>query len=181
MSSDRMTAQPASAADWLVTPVRQSARVLTQADRHEIALDNGLARRVFRLAPNFATVGLDNLSTQMALLRGVKPEAILELDGHRYEVGGLKGQPDYAYLNPKWLDQMTSDPQAFQYVRYTEGTPQPRFAWKRKRYAGDLPWRVSDDGLRRLLRLVCGQCRRSLYSTGFSPRARSDRGAHLLV
>src|SRR5689334_11394235 len=90
---------PVTAKDWLVTPIRQPARIVAQAETREIALENGLARRVFRIAPNFATVGLENLSTQTALLRGVKPEAILELDGHRYEIGGLKGQPDYAYLN----------------------------------------------------------------------------------
>jgi len=133
-------AAPVTAKDWLVTPIRQPARIVAQAEKREIALENGLARRVFRIAPNFATVGLENLSTQTALLRGVKPEAILELDGQRYEIGGLKGQPDYAYLNPRWLGQMTSDPQAFQFVRYTKGAPQPRFAWKRKRPSDDLPW-----------------------------------------
>ena len=46
--------------------------------------------------------------TGQALLRGVKPEATVTINGIRYEVGGLVGQPDYAYLLPEWLDQMRS-------------------------------------------------------------------------
>ena len=33
-----------------------------------------------------------------------KPEAMIDLDGRQFEVGGLKGQPDYGYLDPRWLD-----------------------------------------------------------------------------
>jgi hypothetical protein len=40
-----------------------------------VALTNGLVERRFRLSPNAATVGFENLMTGESLLRGVKPEA----------------------------------------------------------------------------------------------------------
>ena len=73
--------------DWLLDATPFKARVISSADGQEVELNNGLIRRVIRLHPNAATVALDNLSTGEALLRGVKPEAIVEIDGRRYEVG----------------------------------------------------------------------------------------------
>ena len=43
------------------------------------------------------------------MLRGVKPEASLTIDGGDGPVGGLTGQPDYAYLQTAWLDRMKAD------------------------------------------------------------------------
>jgi hypothetical protein len=71
-------------------------------------MTNGLVRRTWRVAPNAATVGFDNLMTGAAVIRGVKPEAILELDGAKYSVGGLSGQPQYAYLRPEWIDALNN-------------------------------------------------------------------------
>ena len=108
---------------------------------NEIAIANGLVRRTFRLAPNGATVGLDNLMTGQAILRGVKPEAIVTIDDVRYEVGGLTGQPNYAYLLSEWLEQMKAAPDAFRFVRFELGKPAERFAWKRVRHhAPDATW-----------------------------------------
>jgi len=126
--------------DWLVVPIDRKAAVYRGAHPREIVMTNGLVRRTWRLAPNAATVGFDNLVTGEALLRGVKPEARLRLDGKDYDVGGLKGQPDYAYLRPQWLDAMTADPAAFQLARFEIGKTRERFSWKRVRYADDLPW-----------------------------------------
>ena len=128
-------------ADWLVATVSAKAVVRPMPDRHEVVLENGLIRRTFRIAPNAATVGYDNLMTGEAVLRGVKPEAQLQFDGLRYDVGGLHGQPDYAYLLPQWLDAMTADPAGFQFVGMETGRTQARFAWKRPaRVASTLPW-----------------------------------------
>src|SRR6202035_5498686 len=113
-------------ADWLVTPVRKPAELRQDTPRREIALTNGLITRTFRTAPNFATIGFTNLITGASVLRGVKPEAMVELDGTRYEIGGLKGQPDYAYLDPDWVPQLTSNPAAFQFTGYRLGKPEPR-------------------------------------------------------
>jgi hypothetical protein len=103
-------------------------------------MSNGLIRRVWRLAPGAASVAFDNLANGAALLRGVKPEAAITLDGHPYNIGGLLGQPDYAYLRPSWLDTMTADPAAFRFAGFDTGATQARFEWKRVRRADNLPW-----------------------------------------
>lgn len=127
--------------DWLVDPLPFRARVSVSADGRELELNNGLIRRVIRLEPNAATVALDNLVTGESLLRGVKPEALVELDGKRFEVGGLKGQPNYAFLRPEWIAGLRADPAAFRLVGYEIGKPLERFAWKRVRHhAPDAQW-----------------------------------------
>ncbi|MEY2789581.1 MAG: hypothetical protein RLZZ34_2724, partial [Verrucomicrobiota bacterium] len=82
--------------DWLIDPSPYRAQVQVGRDRPEVILDNGLLRRVIRIAPNAATVALEHRVTGESLIRGVKPEALVEIDGRRLEVGGLQGQPNYA-------------------------------------------------------------------------------------
>ncbi len=127
-------------ADWLIAPTQQKTAVYRGADPREIVMTNGLVRRTWRIAPNAATVALDNLITGETLLRGVKPEAKLQLNGKDYDVGGLVGQPNYAYLRPEWLNSMTAAADAFQWTGFEIGPTRERFAWKRVRYAADLPW-----------------------------------------
>ena len=122
------------ATDWLLDETPFKAGVFRGAGPNELVLANGLIARTFRLAPNAATVGLDNLVTGEAILRGVKPEAIVEIDGQRYEVGGLKGQPNYAFLRPEWLDELRANPAAFRFVGFEVGKPTERLAWKRVRH-----------------------------------------------
>ena len=108
-------------ADWLVTPLGDKAGVYRGRDARELVLNNGLISRTWRLSPNAATVAFDNLMTEQSLLRGVKPEALLQVDGAQVVVGGLSGQPNYAYLKPEWLDAMRSDPAAFQFTGFAMG------------------------------------------------------------
>jgi len=119
--------------DWLIDASPYKAGVYRTGEPDEIVLENGLIRRTFRLAPNGATVGLDNLMTGQTIIRGVKPEAIVTIDGVRHEVGGLTGQPNYAYLLPEWLGQMKAAPNAFRFVGFALGKPAVRFAWKQLR------------------------------------------------
>lgn len=131
------------ARDWLVDPAPYRARVTTNeaAGAPELELSNGLVRRVIRLGPNAATVALDHLGTGEGLLRGVKPEAVVVIDGRRMEVGGLKGQPNYAFLRRDWLPSLKADPSAFRYVGHAVGVPDERLAWKRVRHhAPDVQW-----------------------------------------
>jgi hypothetical protein len=132
-------AQPV-AVDWLVTPVKRRAGAYRGTSDREIVLDNGLIRRTFRLAPNGATVGFDNLMTGASVIRGVKPEADVSLDGQEFNVGGLTGQPEYGYLLPEWIDGLKSYPASFRCVGFGVGKTQARFSWKRKRHGADLPW-----------------------------------------
>ena len=119
-----------SASDWLVVPRDKSVQIKSWPDKNEIILTNGLISRTFRINPNFATIDYTNLMTGASVIRGVKPEAIIKLDGQRIEIGGLKGQPDYAYLDPSWLEQMTSNPEAFQFTGYSTGEPKARYHWE---------------------------------------------------
>lgn len=126
--------------DWLVASADKPVELKQYPDKNEIVLTNDLISRTFRISPNFATVDFRNLITDATVIRGVKPESIIELDGQRFEVGGLKGQPDYAYLDQIWLKQMNSDPEAFQFIGYEVGKPKARYHWQPKRHASDLPW-----------------------------------------
>ena len=96
--------------DWLLDAAPFKAGVFRSGNPHELVLENGLVRRTFRLAPNAATVGLDHQVTGHAVLRAVRPEAEVTLDGTRHPVGGLSGQPNHAFLLPAWLDGLTADP-----------------------------------------------------------------------
>ena len=127
-------------ADWLVEPPRERAAVHRSGDGREVTLANGLIRRVWRLEPAAATVAFDDLMTGASLLRGVKAEAELEIDGQRYPVGGLLGQEEWAYLRREWLDRMKPDPAAFRFTGITTGATEPRFAWKRTANSNHQPW-----------------------------------------
>ena len=127
-------------ADWLVQTPKERSTVQRSADGREVTMANGLIRRVWRLTPDGATVAFDDLMTGASLLRGVKPEAELELDGKSYEVGGLTGQEEWAYLRPEWLDAMKANPTAFHFTRMESGATKERFPWKRAFYSGNQPW-----------------------------------------
>ena len=117
--------------DWLVQPFRQPA--LVQEKDSQLILDNGLIRRTFATTPNFATVDYTNQITGNTLLRAIKSEAVLAINGNEYEVGGLKGQPDYAYLDSDWIADLTSDENAFQFREYRVGKPEIRYPWVHRR------------------------------------------------
>lgn len=121
--------------DWLVDPSSYKATAEVSADGKSIRLANGLIERRFVLAPNVATIGFTNLITGESILRGVKPEATVSIDGKKYSVGGLVGQPNYAFLDPSWISKLSNDPLAFQFKSY-EIRPQlqERFPWKRTRH-----------------------------------------------
>ena len=126
--------------DWLVREIDRKTALLHGPHEAEITLSNGLLRRVWRVSPNAATVAFDDLRTGASLLRAVKPEATVTIDGIDLSVGGLVGQPDHAYLRREWIDDMRADPLALQLASvHTEPNPAP-FAWKRARHAEDRPW-----------------------------------------
>jgi hypothetical protein len=134
--------QAGEPADWLLDGSSFKATVQTNAGRREITLDNGLVRRVFRLTPNAATVAFENLMTGESFLRAVRPEAVIELNGTDYEVGGLTGQPVQNFLKPAWIERLKSNSSAFQFSGYEVGKTKARFPWKKRNewMARDLPW-----------------------------------------
>ncbi|MDP9078233.1 MAG: alpha-galactosidase [Bacteroidota bacterium] len=121
---------PGIAQDWLVNPVAIKAGVFKTADGRDIVLYNGLLKRVFRIAPNTACTDYTNLSTGRQLLRAIREEARLIINGKSYNVGGLKGQKEKAYLLPEWVDSFTADPEDFAYVSYEVKPITPQLAYK---------------------------------------------------
>mgnify|MGYP003340284636 CR=1 FL=1 len=131
----------AAPVDWLVDPSPFKARAEATNDGRQIVLQNGLVRRVVQLGSNAATVEFSSVTTGESWLRAVKPEAVVEIDGQRLEVGGLKGQPNRAFLRPEWPRTMTSSPTAFRYVGHVVGKTAERMPWKRVRHhAPDVAW-----------------------------------------
>ncbi|QDS94467.1 hypothetical protein FF011L_32460 [Roseimaritima multifibrata] len=121
--------------DYLVQTPSLKASAFRSTDGRDLILDNGLIRRVWRIEPNGACVAFDNLMTGQSMLRSVRPEARVTIDGVAYDVGGLVGQPNHAFLTPEWLDAMSTDPNAFQLIDFEIGLPEERFAWGRGRRA----------------------------------------------
>ena len=127
--------------DWLVEEVGRKAGVFLSDEGRSLVMTNGIVSRTWRLAPNAACVSMRALRTGASLLRAVRPEARLVLDGEPIDVGGLIGQPNHAYLLPEWLEQMKSDPGAMPFVGYEVLKPRERCLWKRGRHhAPDAAW-----------------------------------------
>ena len=135
--------------DYLIDPTPYVARVCRSEEGHEIVLENGLVRRVWRVTPNGACVSFQNLMSDQEMLRSVRPEARLRVDGELYDVGGLIGQPNHAYLTPAWIEELKPDPKSMRLVNIETGQPTARFAWGRRRHAApDASWPPSGMALR---------------------------------
>ena len=118
--------------DWLVIPLTKKAQVYKSEDGKDIILFNGLVKRIFRLQPNTACIDYSNMSNGQQLLRALKPEAIVTIDGNDYNVGGLYGQTEKAYLIPSWINNFTAHTNDFQFMSYAVSNVQPFIKWKRK-------------------------------------------------
>lgn len=116
--------------DWLLTPVMQKAEVYKSSDGKDIILSNGLLRRSFRMTPNVACYDFSNLQNGKQLLRSVKPEARIAINGRTFNVGGLYGQKENAYILPEWLDSFKSNNNDFQFEKYEIGPIVPVINWK---------------------------------------------------
>ena len=127
--------------DWLIDASKYKAGVYKNLNSNEIVISNGLIRRVFLIKENAATISFENLITGESVIRGIKPEGEISINGVHYEIGGLKGQPNYAYFNRDWIKELKNDSSAFQFVAYSISEPQAPFEWKRVRHhRKDSPW-----------------------------------------
>ncbi|MCY2959061.1 MAG: alpha-galactosidase [Planctomycetota bacterium] len=117
-------------ADWLVDGSGYRASVSVDEQRGRIVLENGLIRRVFSTKPGGATIALDLLATGQSLLRTVKPEARLVLDGETVLVGGIGPMPVGNYVDPDWLPRAQPLEGALRFTIHEIGPIRERFAWK---------------------------------------------------
>jgi hypothetical protein len=123
--SDKLTTD-----DWLVKPVANKAGIFESYDKKTIILYNGLLKRSFRISPNTACVDYKNMSNGQQLLRALKPEARITIDGTLYNIGGLYGQDEKAYLLPEWVDNFKAGENDFRFVKFETGNLPPFLHWK---------------------------------------------------
>ncbi|MFM7328969.1 MAG: alpha-galactosidase [Bacteroidota bacterium] len=122
-------------ADWLLDASSFKAGVFRSANGNDIILDNGLLRRSFRITPEVACYDFYNRTSGQQLIRSVKPEARVILDGQPYPIGGLTGQREQAYLRPEWLDGFRPDSGAFRFEKFTIEPIVPVVNWKQTAWA----------------------------------------------
>lgn len=114
--------------DWLIQPIQQKANI--NIHDNYIELNNGLAKRIFFIGPNLACIDYTNLSNGQQLLRSIEPEARVVIDGQMYNIGGLIGQTEKAYLIKGSEKKLLSDNNAFQFKGYHIDTIAHYIQWK---------------------------------------------------
>lgn len=120
--------------DWLLDSGEVKSGVFRNDQTNTIILSNGIISRSFRLSPNAATTSLKVLRNQEELVRAIKPEAVITVNGFTIDVGGLSGQPNLAFLYPDWLEDLEVNPLSFHFQRFKVGSPSKRMEWKRVRH-----------------------------------------------
>ncbi len=118
------------AQDWLVAPVAQKSEIKILNNGKSLEITNGLIARQIQISPNAATVSFKNLTSNEQFVRSVRPEARVTLNGKTYNVGGLYGQKEHAYLLEEWTSQFTANANDFQFVRHQITDIKPHFDWK---------------------------------------------------
>lgn len=125
----------APAADWLIS--NQSYTATITEKNNEIKLSNGLLSRSFRVTPNVICTDYRNLVSGEQLLRAIKPEARLTINGHDYMIGGAYGQQQQAYLLPAWLDNLKAGPSDFIYSGHQVTSISPYLKWQANRWCSN--------------------------------------------
>ena len=128
-------------ADWLIDD--SGYKAVAGEENGFVTISNGLIARTFSLTPDGATTELLNLMTGKELLRAVKPEAELTINGATIKVGGLTGQPVKNYLAREWIAGLKPDSLSpLKLAGYETGEITARFEWKKRPewMAQDMPW-----------------------------------------
>lgn len=126
--------------DWLLKNNKDTTGVYKSENGKDLIITNGLIAREFRIQPYFACFSFRNLVTPKEMIRAIQPEASIEIDGKKYNIGGVKGQFEYAYMKYDWLEKFTDDSSAFQFSDFEIKNIRPRFPWKPKRWALNKQW-----------------------------------------
>jgi hypothetical protein len=127
--------------DWLIDGSPYKA--VAEETNGSVTISNGLVSRTFSLSPDGATTGFQNLMTGNELIRAVKPEAELTINGIEVKIGGLTGQPVKNYLAQEWISVLKPDSLSpYRLSGFRTGEITPRFEWKRRTewMAQDMPW-----------------------------------------
>lgn len=124
--------------DWLVKSPTAKANVYSSEKEGSLILYNGLVRRSFAISPNFACYDFQNMANGQQLLRAIRPEAKLIIDGKEYNVGGVLGQQEKAYLQQAWMKGFKAGASDFMYESHQVSNIKPYINWKRKTWASVL-------------------------------------------
>jgi hypothetical protein len=127
--------------DWLIDGPSYKTEVAEK--NGYVTISNGLISRTFSLSPDGATTGFTNMMTGNELIRAVKPEAILKIDGSTISVGGLTGQPVKNYLAEELIASLKADSLSpVKLEGYDTGNTVARFEWKKRAewMVRDMPW-----------------------------------------
>jgi hypothetical protein len=116
--------------DWLVNKPKRQSEIIYNEKKNEITLYNGLVKRIFPLSPNVACIDYKNMMNGQQLLRAVSPEARLTINGREFNVGGLHGQKEKAYLRPEWVKDFKTDESDFRFVKFEKDTVLPFINWQ---------------------------------------------------
>ena len=124
-----------SSYDWLLNSDRSKANIYKTKDGKNIVITNDFVSRVFRIMPNLATIDILNRMTGENMLRAVSSEGIIQIDGKKWNLGGLAGQPERGYLKPEWVDEMTTMPNSFLVEDFEISSIEEHIEWARSRWA----------------------------------------------
>jgi hypothetical protein len=114
--------------DWLIKPIETKASIFIK--NKQLVLDNGLVQRVFLLDPNASCISYTNLSSGQELLRSIEPEARLIFNGISYNIGGLSGQKEKAYLRLEVENNLQKKDSDFVFTNYSISDIKPFINWK---------------------------------------------------
>ena len=123
--------------DWIVNATNYTAQVYETANKKELVLSNGLLKRVFRITPTIACVDYKNLINGQQLLRAITPEACVNINGLSYDIGGLTGQKEKAYLLADWVNNFQPTESAFTFSTFKVQVLSPYLKWQAKTWASN--------------------------------------------
>lgn len=121
--------------DWLISKQNFKADIYQANAGKDLILSNGLLKRQIRISPNAATIDFKNLRTNEQFVRSVRPEARITIDGEIYNIGGLYGQKEHAYLLNEWIEKLESKSQDFQYKTFKINPLTPHVNFKSRTWA----------------------------------------------
>lgn len=121
--------------DWLLTPQQSKAGIYASADGKSIIVANAMVSRTFRVFPNLATVDITNRMLGESMLRAVSSEGTLLIDGKRWNIGGLTGQPERGYLKEEWIENLATIPESFIVEDFEIAPLQEPIQWGQTRWA----------------------------------------------
>jgi hypothetical protein len=126
----------ANAQDWLINPISQKA--LIKVEQNKIELNNGLLKRQFVIGQNLACLNYVNLTNNQQLLRAIKPEARIKIDGKEYNIGGLLGQTEQAYLQTDWIQKLKKGKSDFVFKNHEITEIKPQINWIAKTWPSNI-------------------------------------------